>query len=210
MPKIVDHEQRRRDIVAAAWRVIAHHGTSRVTLRSIAHEAGFANGALKPYFPTKEALLRNTFEYVYNQTNSRVQKVTYGLYGLQALVAFGFEVLPLDETKRDEARVVIAFWQSASEDASLIEVNSSAMATWRAWLTEWIHQSIASNEIGANLRVEDEVESTLTLLLGAQITAVLDPGHNQPHQLARQFRAKLTSLGPDAATLDKLFECSFA
>lgn len=206
MPKIVDHSQRRRDIVAAAWRVIARHGTLSVTLRSIAGEAGFANGALKPYFPTKDALLRGTFEYVYEQTNSRVRHVTDGLHGLDALVAFGFEVLPLDANKRDEARVVIAFWQAASEDPSLVEVNSSAMDVWRTWLTEWIHQSQTTGQVRTDIAVDTGVEATLTLLLGAQITAVLDPAHNQPDQLAQQFRTTLDSWGADAELLERLFE----
>ena len=206
MPKIVDHQQRRRDIAAAAWRVIARHGTLGVTLRSIAEEAGFANGALKPYFPTKDSLLRGTFEYVYEQTNSRVQHVTTDLRGIEALVAFGFEVLPTDPHKQDEARVVIAFWQAASEDPKLIEVNSSAMRLWRHWLTEWIHQAQAAHQISTDIAIEAEVEATLTLLLGAQITAVVDPGHNQPVQLANQFRTILASWGAEPDVLGKLFD----
>ena len=53
MPKIVDHERRRAEIVQTTWRVIARRGLDGATLREVAAEAGYANGALKPYFPAK-------------------------------------------------------------------------------------------------------------------------------------------------------------
>ena len=52
MPKVVDHDQRRVELVQATWRIIAREGIERATMRGIAAEAGFANGALKPYFST--------------------------------------------------------------------------------------------------------------------------------------------------------------
>lgn len=55
MPKIVNHDERRQELIEATWQVIAQHGLSAVTMRQIAEEAGYANGALKPYFPTKSA-----------------------------------------------------------------------------------------------------------------------------------------------------------
>jgi len=53
MPKVVDHAQRKRELVESTWRVIARLGLAGATMRQIAEEAGYANGALKPYFPTK-------------------------------------------------------------------------------------------------------------------------------------------------------------
>ncbi|NUP73233.1 MAG: TetR family transcriptional regulator, partial [Sinomonas sp.] len=63
MPKIVDHDQRRLELVDALWRIVAERGLDGATMREIAAEAGFANGALKPYFPTKDRLLDFAFEH---------------------------------------------------------------------------------------------------------------------------------------------------
>ena len=51
MPKIVDHDERSLELVDATWRIIARQGMERGTMREMAIEEGFANGALKPYFP---------------------------------------------------------------------------------------------------------------------------------------------------------------
>ena len=113
MPKIVDHDQRRLELVDATWRIIARLGIESATMREIALEAGFANGALKPYFPTKDDLLTFAFGHVFNRTNERIAEVTAGQAGLAALRAFCVEVLPLDEERINEARIVIPFWQKA-------------------------------------------------------------------------------------------------
>ena len=87
MPKIVDHDERRLELVDATWRIIARMGIESATMREIATEAGFANGALKPYFPTKDTLLTFAFGHVFNRTNERIAEVTAGLSGLAALRA---------------------------------------------------------------------------------------------------------------------------
>src|SRR5688500_17360808 len=95
VPKIVDHDERRLELVDATWRIIARQGLEGATMREIAMEAGFANGALKPYFPTKDTLLEFAFGHVFNRTNQRIADVTRGKSGLPALRAFCREVLPL-------------------------------------------------------------------------------------------------------------------
>lgn len=108
--KYVDLNERRLEL-DATWRIIARHGIEGATIREIAMEAGFANGALKAYFPTKETLLEFAIGHVFIRTNQRISGVTANKSGLAALRAFCLEVLPLDEERVNEARTVIPFWQ---------------------------------------------------------------------------------------------------
>lgn len=57
MPKVVDHEERRWEIVFALWLVIARHGIEGVSLRQVAAEAGVSMGRIQHYFGTKDALV---------------------------------------------------------------------------------------------------------------------------------------------------------
>ncbi|MDR7381950.1 TetR/AcrR family transcriptional regulator [Promicromonospora iranensis] len=57
MPRVVDHEERRWEIVYALWLVIAQHGIEGVSLRHVAAEAGVSMGRIQHYFGTKEALV---------------------------------------------------------------------------------------------------------------------------------------------------------
>jgi len=194
MPKIVDHDARRLELVEVTWRVIAHRGFDGVTLRDVAAEAGFANGALKPYFPTRASLVRATFTHVFGRTNARVESSIRGLGGLAALHAFALEVLALDEDRLDEARVVIPFWQAAIHDPEFSALNDEAMLQWRSWIREWLSE--AANQGALRGGVVDEVaaESLLTFLLGSQVAAVLDAGYNNPAHLRAQLDQHLALL----------------
>lgn len=189
MPKIVDHDDRRTELVATTWRIIARRGMSGATMREIAAEAGFANGAVKPYFPTKQDLLRATFDYVFERTNERAILATRRRTGVAAILAFGREVLPLDADRRDEARAVIAFWQEAATDPALAAAHSESMAVWRGWLASWIREDVAAGRMRAELDIEVSVEVLLAFLLGAQIGATLDTEAPTEHLLEIQLES---------------------
>ncbi|MFD2025946.1 TetR/AcrR family transcriptional regulator [Promicromonospora aerolata] len=57
MPRVVDHAERRQQIVFALWLVIAQQGIEGVSLRHVAAEAGVSMGRIQHYFGTKEALV---------------------------------------------------------------------------------------------------------------------------------------------------------
>lgn len=194
MPKIVDHEQRRAEIIRTTWRLIARSGLDGATLREVAAEAGFANGALKPYFPAKSDLLEATFRHVFTGTNARSSAATEGLSGFEALRAFCLEVLPLDAYRLDEARVVIAFWQQALHDPAQAEVNDSAMLQWRRSISGWLEEARSADDAGRQPPVATIAEMLLTFLLGAQVSAVFDPEFNAPEQLVAQLDAQLDLL----------------
>ncbi|SJM48120.1 TetR/AcrR family transcriptional regulator [Gulosibacter sp. 10] len=188
MPKTVDHDQRRDEIVRATWRIIAKHGMARATMRQIASEAGYANGALKPYFPTKADLLGATYRHVFDRTNRRAAEVNASLRGFDALESFCREVMPLDAERLDEARVVIEFWAEATTDEEAFELHREAVAEWREWMLGWLEE----HDAGRGWDVE--VDGLLTFLQGTQVTAVFAPAQNTPERLEAQLQGQLAPL----------------
>jgi len=55
-PKIVDKEARRKEILLAAMRVVAHKGMKNVKIDEIAEKAGIGKGTIYEYFTSKEEL----------------------------------------------------------------------------------------------------------------------------------------------------------
>ncbi|NUS36754.1 MAG: TetR/AcrR family transcriptional regulator [Pseudarthrobacter sp.] len=194
MPKIVDHDERRLELVDATWRIIARNGLEGATMREIALEAGFANGALKPYFPTKDTLLEFAFGHVFNRTNQRIASVTEGKSGVDALRAFCLEVLPLDEERINEARIVIPFWQKAVNDPQKAEIHRQSMEEWLAAIRR--HLAEARDEGKVRAAVDDSVLAgqLLNMLLGAQIEAALAPAGQANFGHDAQLEGYLTLL----------------
>jgi AcrR family transcriptional regulator len=58
MPKIVNHENYRQELLEKAFTLFAERGYAAVTMRDIAKELKVSTGTLYHYFPTKEALFQ--------------------------------------------------------------------------------------------------------------------------------------------------------
>ncbi|MGW1024397.1 TetR/AcrR family transcriptional regulator [Streptomyces sp. NPDC002577] len=175
MPKIVDHDARRREIVAAVWALIARRGLGAVTMRDLAAEAGYANGALAPYFRNKDEILLAAFQYACESTNLRAERAIGDATGLTALRRLCHEIMPLDETRLLEARVVVAFWDRALHDEQMAAVHSRAMDQWRQWMIRCLAEARAAGETTGATRDEQAVDSLLAALTGFQVNALLAP-----------------------------------
>jgi AcrR family transcriptional regulator len=197
VPKVVDHDERRLELLDATWRIIARQGIEGATMREIALEAGFANGALKPYFPTKETLLEFAFGHVFNRTNKRISVVTAGKSGLAALRAFCLEVLPLDEERVNEARIVIPFWQKAVNDPQKALIHQRSMVAWLDAIRSWLTEARMAGEVTTPVVDEVLAGQLLNMLLGAQIEAALAPAGGGDFQHARQLEAYFSLLRPE-------------
>jgi AcrR family transcriptional regulator len=199
VPKVVDHDERRLELLDATWRIIARQGIEGATMREIALEAGFANGALKPYFPTKETLLEFAFGHVFNRTNKRTSVVTAGKSGLAALRAFCLEVLPLDEERVNEARIVIPFWQKAVNDPQKALIHQRSMAAWLDAIRSWLAEARMAGEVSTPVDDDALASQLLNMLLGAQIEAALAPVGEGDFQQARKLEAYFSLLRPEGS-----------
>jgi AcrR family transcriptional regulator len=110
MPKRIDPDARRAQIVDAYLRIVSRSGVAAATSRALAVEAGIAAGALWHSFTSIDEVVRAAFERVYAQTGVRIAAATDGRRGLDALDAMAGEIVPHDEATRAEAVVVVSFW----------------------------------------------------------------------------------------------------
>jgi AcrR family transcriptional regulator len=104
MPKLVDHEQRRRQIAEALLRVAADRGLHQAGLREVAAEAGTSVRLIQYYFGTKEQLLLYATQYLAVQLADRAKARIAAVgpdAGPRAIIeAILAEALPDDEDSR--------------------------------------------------------------------------------------------------------------
>jgi AcrR family transcriptional regulator len=70
MPKIVDHDRYRQELLSQCLDVIAEKGYATITMRQIAAGLGVSTGTLYHYFPSKESLFEQLVESISNQDTS--------------------------------------------------------------------------------------------------------------------------------------------
>ncbi|GAB6903253.1 TetR/AcrR family transcriptional regulator [Kineosporia succinea] len=187
MPKIVDHDERRREIVEVVWRLIADEGIQAVTTRRIAEVSGTANGALRYYFPNKEAALTAAFEYIVAATNRRADAVDAHRHGLGGLRTLCLEIMPLDAERRAEARLAINFWQQALNQPDKAGLYATMTGAWRVEIADRLGEAVGDGDVGADAVRPAVVDGLLSLLMGLQIEAVLTPGVCTPERQLAQL-----------------------
>lgn len=178
-------DERREQILEATWKLIARRGLRAANMRAIAAEAGYANGALTYYFKGKDDLIRAAYEYVVAQTITRIREATAGLQGLAALRAFSVEVLPSDNVKLLEARIVIPFWELAIHERRFAKLFKEGMDVWRLEIGEHLRQAARLGEIArqSTRGRAIAVEQLLSILMGAQVLGLLSAEvHTAPMQ----------------------------
>ncbi|MEU9048226.1 MULTISPECIES: TetR/AcrR family transcriptional regulator [unclassified Kitasatospora] len=104
MPKLVDHEERRAQIIDALLRAAADTGLHAVTMRSVAIEAGISVRLVQYYFDTKEQLLLAAINRLTARMGERVRdrvRTAGSSPAPRAIVeAVLLEAVPTDEESR--------------------------------------------------------------------------------------------------------------
>ncbi len=109
VPKVVDHEARRAEIVAALWRVVQRDGMAATSVRTVAKEAGLSTGAMRHYFGTQDSLVlaaaQTMVAEVGRRLEARIAQLPPSSPTLESLLGLLEEVTPLDARRRVEYEV---------------------------------------------------------------------------------------------------------
>jgi AcrR family transcriptional regulator len=180
MPKLVDHAQRRAEIIDATLRIVARDGLAGATMRGLAKELGVANGAVGHYFKNHDTLMLATYEEVIARTNARAAVRSRGRRGLKALFARLREMLPMDQVTVDESRIVVCFWGRVTTDAALMARLPAEHKAWKAQVRECLCQAIDDAELRADADPDALADLVVTTVHAMQVRAVMVPNDTTP------------------------------
>jgi AcrR family transcriptional regulator len=183
MPKIVDHDQRRRELAEAAWKVIVEHGIDGATTREIAREAGYSSGVLSHYYERKDDILLEALLISHTTITDRLDRQLQPLRGLAALRAFCHDEVPLTDQHARETHLEISFWSRALVNDDLRDVQRVESTRWRRVLRGLVVGAQESRELVA--ADPDLITEILAGLIdGLSVHALLYPERYDPARLA--------------------------
>ncbi len=184
MPKIVDHAERRREVLDATWRVIGREGLEAATVRRIAAEAGCSIGVLAHYFQDKEDILISAHQLAFARARQRILDATRDRTGLTALRAAVLEALPLDAERLLEAQVDVSFLGQTVGNEHLREVRSASNAGSRLLWRSFVVQAQEAGEVPASAEPDLLVDEIMAWIESLSIQALITPERTTPeHQL---------------------------
>lgn len=114
MPARIDPEQRRQQVITAAFRLVIADGIEGMSLRKVADESGLNIGSVRHYFDGHHDLLAAAAEEAGERMGRRLaEHPVEGLRGLRgdaaldALQALVETVMPVDDARLAEAIIVV-------------------------------------------------------------------------------------------------------
>lgn len=154
MPRLVDHDARKRELLDASLALVASEGIEAATLRRLARAADCTTGAITYYFEGRDALLVAMLRRAHQTTGARMLRAAgRGASPRDRLWAVLMEALPLDPERLAEWRVWLAFWGAAAGNPALVEENLARYAEWRA-LLQTLVRDLAGTQADLPLRVD--------------------------------------------------------
>jgi len=173
MPKIVDWDARRDEILSATWRVIARDGIAKATIRAIAREAHCSPGILAHYFDDKADILGSALVLSHRRVAARMDASAAGHRGLDALRIVMLEALPLEEPRDLEAQIEISFWGRALGNPELRELQHSEFDRLRRRLREHLEEAARLGQIPETVDLDFAVHQLVVLIDGLSAERVL-------------------------------------
>lgn len=174
MPKIVNHDERREEVVAAARRIILRAGIDAATTRAIAKEAGYSNGVLTHYFADKDEILLSALRSSHRRITERLAEKLTGLTGLAALRELLLDNLPMDEERVQETGLEIGFWARSLTSPALLRTQREEAADLHLLLRTLLQSAADAGEI-ADEELDDTAERLLALVDGLSLHRLLYP-----------------------------------
>lgn len=113
MPRIVDHEERRRELAAHAWALIREDGLQGVTIRALAERSGWSSGAVRHYLPTREAIMTFAAQQIVAWTRDYIQSLPFTGEPVDDFRMALLGTLPLT----DDTRAVLEIWLAFAGEA---------------------------------------------------------------------------------------------
>lgn len=194
MPRIVDHEKKRKSIAEAAWNIIKKEGIEKASIRRVAIEAGMSAGALRHYFSTKDEMLLFIMDYYLEEGKKRSQSKNWSDNPLQAVAEVLLELVPIGEEKKIETSVwLILALQSLTSDI-LKEKNDEMTNGMYELANSMIEILVLQGILSDSTNVKLEKSRLAALIDGLSIHALLRPDVYTPEKVKEVIRYHLETL----------------
>lgn len=115
------------ELTAAMIGIVADEGLEALSVRTVADRCAVSIGTVQYHFPSKEAMLVGAFQQVVTRIGDRIAAHPPGPDPRRTLAGVLLEIVPLDDERLAEARVVTAFSAAAATKPALASVQTATL-----------------------------------------------------------------------------------
>jgi AcrR family transcriptional regulator len=170
--KVLKSEERRREIVRAAFETIAEKGFEGLRMREIALRAGLNHATLHYYFKGKEALIGGVMDYIVGELSlGRDPDLRTEESSARQQLAAHFQALRRQAREQPAIFLVLTeIHARAARDPAIRAVMARNERAWKRFLTGILLKGIRRGEFKAALGAEAAAETVIALIRGVNFT----------------------------------------
>jgi DNA-binding transcriptional regulator YbjK len=201
VPKIVDHDERRRIIVEALWRVVARDGAHEVSVRHVAAEAGMPKSSIGHYVGTMPQLLGLAIDQLVQENTDYM--LTLDLLSLDADKATEvlYTLVPVSERRRRMSGVWLLLAAQAGADPEFAEVLHRLNASVAEGLGDLLRGLQQQGYMDAGRNIDIEVRRIQALIDGLALQCMTDPVLRSETDVRAILRDEVVRLSVPTSTL---------
>lgn len=195
MPKIVDHDERRRVIVEALWRVIARDGAHEVSVRHVAAEAGMPKSSIGHYVGTMPQLLGLAVDQLVEHNTDYLMTLDLLELDTDNVTEALCTLVPVTAEQRHRSGVWLLLIAQAGAEPEFAEVLHRLNASIVEGLRELLAGMAQQGLLHATRDIDTEVRRLHAMIDGLAIQSLTDPALRSEADVRALLRAEVAALG---------------
>ena len=186
--------QRRSQLIRAAYKVVGQKGYYDFTIRDIAREAGLSTGLVHYYFKNKEGLLLNLLKEMNTNLKHYLNKALTELSDPRdKLLAFCDQAFDLLDKEKAYFYVLIYFWAQINHNNRIRQANVKLFQSYRDEIAAILKEGTAKGLfIVADVKLTSVI--IISLIQGTIIQYVIDNGAFDYREYTERIKEQILSI----------------
>jgi len=198
-------QERREQLVRAAFRVAAREGVGRLTVRAIASEAEVSHGLVHFHFRTKDQLVRGLLEWVLSETltldiSEEVSRSPRALDRFRLLLQQEMNRLSREPGR---TRLFFEFWAMGTRDPEVGERISTELERYRSTLRTVAEEVLqGESEDFGGVTPDGLAAVAVSFINGCAVQSMIDPQRFDIEEYLAAIRSTLGLLAVPGVEVD--------
>lgn len=194
MPKIVDHDQRRRELIAALWRIVARDGVHAVSVRAVAAEVGQSKSGVMHYFTSRGDLLRAALEDQMTSVQPGFDLLISQPLTEQLVVEAVLLGIPHDNLRRNQSQVWLLLVSESAADPGMQELLTRLNQQIRQSAKELLQRMRQQGLLSPECDIEVQAATLHALVDGLSLQHLSNPLITPWSQVEQVVQAHIAAL----------------
>jgi len=194
VPKIVDHDERRRIIVEALWRVVARDGAHEVSVRHVAAEAGMPKSSIGHYVGTMPQLMGLAVDQLIDANIDYLMTLDLLELDVDKVTEVLVTMVPVTESRRHRSGVWLLLVAQAGADPEFAEVLHRLNSAVAEGLGELLAAMQKQGLLHPSRDADAEAQRLHALIDGVSIHCMTDPALRSEADVRAMMRAEVAAL----------------